>query len=149
MSEITFDVTEFRQMFSEFSDAVRFSDTVLQSYFTQATCYMVNQVSNSPADCLTRECRTLALHQLTAHLCKSSQSADLGKTSEVTTSATVGSVSVGTTPPPFGQSTWAYWLSTTAYGQALLVLLRSCTNGGAYLGGRCERAAFRKVGGRF
>ncbi len=149
MSEITFNVTAFRALFSEFSDAARFTDAVLQSYFTQATCYLTNQVSNGPADCLTRECRTLALNQLTAHICKSNQTATAGKTSGVTTSASVGSVSVGTTPTPFGQSTWAYWLSTTGYGQALLALLRSCTNGGAYLGGRCERAAFRKAGGRF
>ena len=149
MSEIIFDVTAFRVLYPEFSDETNFPDAVLQSYFTQSTCYLTNKVSNSPADCLTRECRTLALNQLTAHICQTSRTSAAGKTSGVTTSASVGSVSVGTTPPPFGQSTWAYWLSTTGYGQALLVLLRSCTNGGAYLGGRCERAAFRKVGGRF
>ena len=146
---IAFDVTAFRSQFPAFQDANRFPDNVLQQYFNTATCYLTNRVSGRPVDCLTRECRTLALNQMTAHLCQLSQDAAAGKNTGFKTSASVGSVSTSVATPPFNQSTLAYWLSSSPYGQALLALLRTCTASGYYIGGRCERAAFRKVGGYF
>ena len=147
--KITFDVAEFRSMFPEFSDPVTFPDVLLQGYFVTATCYMTNTVGNRLVDCLTRDCRKLALYQLTAHIAQLAINTQAGQSSTLETSASVGSVSVGNTPTPFGNSTFAYWLSTTPYGQALLVLLRGCSAGGYYIGSRYERSAFRKVGGRF
>ena len=144
-NRITFDIPRFRQRFPMFADETLFPDALLQGYFDTATCY----VDNTRGGCLSDTCRELALWAMTAHLCRLFQLIGQGKTPGVTTSATVGSVSVSTTPPPFGTSEWSYWLSTTPYGQMLISLLAGQVAGGLYLNGRPERSAFRKVGGRF
>ncbi len=145
MAAFTFNPVRFREDFRAFADATRFPDALLQGYFDAAGCY----VSNINSGCLRGTCRERALNLMTAHLCRISELVQQGKTPGVETSASVGSVSVSQTPPPFGTSEWSWWLNTTPYGQELLALLSGVVAGGLYLNGRAERAAFRKVGGRF
>ncbi len=145
MARILFDVALFRERFEAFADAVRFPDATLQAYFDTALCY----IDNAQGGCLSDECRLQALNAMTAHLCQLTQDIGAGKTPGVQTGASVGSVSVSLAAPPFGTSEWSWWLNTSAYGQQFLALLSGQVAGGLYIGGRCERGAFRKVGGRF
>lgn len=141
----TFDPTTFRQQFPAFASETDFPDAQLQMYFDMGGCY----AGNERGGCLTDECRILLLNLMTAHLCLLNQLIITGKTPGITTSSSVGSVSVSITPPPFGTSQWSWWLNLTAYGQQFQALLSGQVAGGLYLGGRCERGAFRKVGGAF
>ncbi len=145
MTTLMFDVAQFRLDFPAFADSTAFPDATLQGYFNSASCY----ISTSDFGCLNGDCRVMALYLMTAHLCQISQLAISGKTSGLVTSSSVGSVSVGLTPPPFGSSQWSWWLNTTPYGQQLQALLSQASIGGLYICGRPERSAFRKVGGRF
>ena len=144
-NRIMLNLALFRERFTAFSDVSRFPDSLIQNYFSQGLCY----IDNARGGCLSDACRDQALMLITAHICRLNELITTGKTPGITTSATVGSVSVSTTPPPFGTSQWAWWLNTTPYGQQLQALLSGQVAGGLYVGGRCERAAFRKVGGRF
>ena len=141
----TFNPTTFREQFPAFADETRFPDAQLQMYWDMAGCY----VGNERGGCLDDTCRVLLLNLMTAHLCQINQLIISGKTPGITTSSSVGSVSVSITPPPFGSSQWSWWMNLTAYGQQAQSLLSVNVAGGLYIGGRCERAAFRKVGGRF
>ena len=145
MASIAFDVAGFRARYTVFADTARYPDATLQGYFDQGICY----VDNTTGGCLSESCRTSALWAITAHICRLNELIEQGKTPGIETSASVGSVSVSITPPPFGTSQWSWWLNTTAYGQQLQALLAGQVAGGLYIGGRCERSAFRKVGGRF
>ena len=145
MTDITFNVTVFRTQFPAFVSEATFPDVVLMGYFNSATCYL----STTDYGCLNGDCRERGLLLLTAHICVLTRQAEKGQTTGVLTSASVGGVSVSISPSPFGSNNWAWWLSTTAYGQELLALLRQSASGGLYIGGRPERRAFRKVAGRF
>ena len=145
MAEITFDVDEFRFLFQEFSDETAYPTDRLQACFDQAICF----INNVPTRCLPENCLTLALNLFTAHLCEIADNSRQGKTPALVTSSSVGSVSVGATAPPFGSSQWSWWLNTTRYGPQLQALLYSASSAGRYIGGRCERQGFRKIGGGF
>jgi len=142
---IRFNATTFRRRFPAFQSQTDFPDITLQGYFDTALCY----IDNTKGGCLSDDCREQALFAMTAHLCQLSGMVIRGKTPGVKTGSSVSSVSVSLAAPPFGSSEWSYWLNTTAYGQQFLALLSGQVAGGLYIGGRCERAAFRKVGGRF
>ena len=145
MTTITFDAASFRTEFTAFSNAVSFPDATLQGYFNAASCY----ISTTDYGCLSGDCRVRALHLMTAHLCQIAELVSKGQAPNLVTSSSVGSVSVGLTPPPVGSNQWAWWLNTTPYGAELHALLNTASIGGFYIGGRPERSAFRKVGGRF
>lgn len=145
MSSVAFDVAVFRRDFPAFADSNRFPEDTLRNYFNSATCYI--SPNNSP--CLQGDCRLQALNLMTAHLCQIVEDARTGKISGVATGSSVGRVSVSLAAPPFGSSQWAWWLNTTTYGQQLAALLDSIVAGGLYIGGSCERAGFRKIGGIF
>ena len=142
---ITFNATRFRSRFPAFENQTTYPDATLQGYFDTALCY----VDSNRGGCLSDECREQALFAMTAHLCRLSDLIVRNKTPGVKTGSSVGRVSVSLAAPPFGSSEWSYWLNTTSYGQQFLALLSGQVAGGLYIGGRCERAAFRKVGGRF
>ncbi|GAB3484394.1 DUF4054 domain-containing protein [Azotobacter salinestris] len=132
------DLAAFRQRFPQFASV---PDETVTATAADAECYLSGQGCS---------CAELQIELMTAHLLALRQAAQAG-TGGVTgavTSATVGKVTVSTTPPPV-RSSWDWWLSSTPYGAELLALLRSCAVGGLYVGGRPERAAFRSVGGRF
>jgi hypothetical protein len=63
-------------------------------------------------------------------------------------SATEGSVSASFVAPPVKDGL-EFYLSGTTYGQMLWAMLNISSAAGAYIGGLPERAAYRKVGGRF
>lgn len=93
-------------------------------------------------------CTDQMLRLMVAHLLDLQHKAQSGGVVGQVTGATVDKVAVNLAPPP-SRDAWAHWLSLTVYGLQLQALLKSCTAGGLYLGGRPERAAFRAVGGCF
>lgn len=141
---IEFDVGLFRVEFPAFADETRYPDELLQGFFDTATCY----ISDEDFGRLRGRCRLRALNLMTAHLLAISDLIAEGRGSDFVVSSSVGSVSVSVQPPP-GTSQWAWWLSTTPYGQQLQALLSVAGIGGFLVGGRPERSAFRKVGGVF
>ncbi|MCO8160972.1 DUF4054 domain-containing protein [Pseudomonas sp. 21LCFQ010] len=93
-------------------------------------------------------CSEQQLRLMVAHLLELQQKAQAGGVVGQVTGAGVDKVSVSLAPPP-SRDMWGYWLSLTGHGQQLQALLKACTAGGLYVGGRSERAAFRAVGGVF
>ena len=146
-NRITFNIPLFRERFPAFASEITYPDALLQGYFDTSLCY----IDNAKAGCLSEACREQGLFAMTAHLCLLSSmiTQGRGKTPGVKTGSSVGSVSVSMVAPPFGSSEWSYWLNITPYGQQFIALLSAQIAGGLYIGGRCERGAFRKVGGGF
>lgn len=144
MATIEFDVDQFREAFPAFADETTYPDATLQMYWDTATCY----VSNEDYGCLTGDCRRQAINLMTAHLCTISTMVQSGKTPKFVQSSTIDKVSVSVTPPP-NKDQYSWWLSLTPYGAQLQALLGANIAGGLYIGGRPEKAAFRKVGGFF
>lgn len=144
-STIAFDAAIFRAQFPAFADETAFPDATLEAYWDQATCY----VSDCDYGRLSGACRRLALNNMTAHLCQLAQDITNGNTVGIANSATVGSVSVSLSPPPFGTDQWSWWLNLTPYGAALEALLAQAAIGGFYIGGHNERGSFRRSGGGF
>jgi len=144
MTTIIFDITKFRTLFPEFADTTLFPGDLLQMYYDMGTCY----VSDEDYGCLSGSCRVLALNFMTAHILKIGTGVTEGDDPGIVTSATVDKVSVSIQPPP-QKDQYQWWLNQTPYGQQLLALLKAKSVGGLYVGGRPERAAFRKVGGYF
>lgn len=97
MTDVTFNVGTFRDQFPEFASPADYPESVLQVYFDTAACY----VSAENYGRLSGDCRLLALNAMTAHLCKLNSLVTSGEAAGVATSATIGSVSVSLTPPPF------------------------------------------------
>ena len=148
MSTITLDLTAFRALFPQFADQTKFPDLVITMQFSMATSY----ISSDTYGCMSVEARTNALYLMTAHLLALNVIIAAGGYSGqpgVVTQSHVGDVSVTLAQPPYGTSTWRYWLSLSPYGQQLLALLDSQAVGGFFVGGLPERDAFRKVGGIF
>lgn len=148
MAVHTFDVAAFRSQFVAFASTTLYPDVTLEGYFTMATAYIALWdncgLSGARLD--------LALNLMTAHLAQiftMIAATPLSPTTGVQTSATIDKISVTYEAPPSGPSGWRYWLSTTPYGLQLWALLSARSVGGFYIGGSPEKAAIRKVGGRF
>ena len=141
---LTFDVTQFRATYTEFSDPLKYPDAVLQNYWDIATCY----ISNENYGYLSGDCRQLAINLMTAHLAKIADLSNSGQLAILAQAASIDKISVSLTPPPL-KNQFAWWLSTTAYGQQLYALLQARSVGGFYVGGLPEKSAFRRVGGIF
>lgn len=148
---VIFNPAKFRAEFPAFADPVAWPDDMLQTQFSAACCY----ISPKGGKRLFGECLTRALFLMTAHLLclLAGRGADGENTGGAATAlvsgATVDKVSVTLTPPPL-KSQWAWWLSLSPYGAALLALLGGKAAGGLYVGGSPpERAGFRKAGGVF
>lgn len=144
MAVITFDVAKFRALFPAFANVARYPDATLQAYWDAATCY----VSDADWGWLAGDCRALAINQMTAHLVYLGEKAQTGQTAGVLTGSTIDKISVTLAAPPINNG-WQFWLSSSPYGLQLWALLTNRSVGGFYVGGSPERAAFRKVGGRF
>lgn len=147
MAEHTFDIAAFRLLYPAFSNATNFPDAYLQAQWDAATVH----ISKYDGPLWGGEQLQLALNLMTAHLLQLNVQIQNGgptPTVGVLQSATVDKVTVSNTPPPVTTGL-RYWLATTPYGLQLWALLRRVSAGGVYIGGSAERAAFRKVGGRF
>ena len=148
MAEHTLDIPTFRLLFPAFADATKFPDAYLDAQWTAATGYI------SPWDSWLVSGNSLqqGLNLLTAHLLQLNVLIAGGGTTPtvgVLQSATIDKVTVTMVAPPTGTSGWGYWLATTPYGLQLWAMLKRLVGPGFYIGGRPERAAFRKVGGVF
>lgn len=137
-----FDVSAFRVAFPAFASETAYPDALIIAQSEIGLCYV--NVENSACDCATLSWQLIAAHLLYINAQIAGGSSPQGQVS----SASVGSVSVSITPPPT-KGGLAYWLGMTPYGLQLLALLKKCSAGGAYIGGKPERAAFRSVGGLF
>jgi hypothetical protein len=144
MAQVTPVIADFRTLFPQFADDTTYPDSLITAYFAIAECYIQNEAN----PCLSDNCLLQAIYLMTAHLLRIQDLANAGKTPAFVTSATVGSVTVATQPPPQTDQ-WQWWLSLTPYGQSLLAMLQVAGAAGIYAGSLPERAAFRKVGGIF
>ena len=121
------------------------SDAQLQTWWTMGTAYLSeNNAGNGWTDAQAQ----LGADLMAVHLASLFTAISSGSDPRIITSASEGSVSVSMQPPP-GSSAFGYWLSSTPYGLQLRALLRAVAGPGMYIGGSCERAAFRKAGGVF
>jgi len=136
-----FDISAFRSAFPAFASETAYPDALITAQSEMGLCYINPEGMNC--------CGELAWQLVTAHLLYiNAQIAGESSPQGQVSSASVGSVSVSITPPPT-KGGFAYWLGMTPYGLQLVALLKKCSVGGAYIGGKPERAAFRSVGGLF
>jgi len=141
---ITLDIATFRTLFPEFASATTYPDVLITQNWDIATVY----VSNEDYGWMATAQRTRALNLLTAHVTSISTMISNGEDPQIVTSSSIDKISV-TAQPPIIQNQFHYWLALTPYGKELLALLKMASVCGMYVGGRAERAAFRKVGGSF
>lgn len=139
-----FDVTIFRSTFPLFANEVTYPDAMLEGFYTDAGYFV------SGCGCGDKDGRRQRmLYLMTAHLAYlqdlMTSDGDIG----MTQSATVDKVSVSLAMPPYGTSSWKWWLNTSPYGKQLLALLTVVSVGGKYIGGTPETSAFRRFRGRF
>lgn len=147
MAQHTIDLAAFRVHFPAFADATKFSDAYVTATFDAAGSFI------NPWDSWLVSGSSLqqALNFLTAHLLQLQVAASAGGVSPsvgFVQSASIDKVAVTLAVPPT-KSGWDFWLASTPYGLQLWALLKMLTGPGFYVGGRPERAAFRKVGGLF
>lgn len=141
------DVDTFRLLFPEFANTTTFPTPYIQAQWDMA----VSAMGANDGWALCGAALQNALNLLTAHLMKLNVIAAAGGGAGITgvvTGATIDKVSVQMAAPPV-KSGWQFWLSQTPYGTTLWAFLSMKSAGGLYIGGRPERLAFRKVGGRF
>lgn len=144
---ITLDIATFRTLFPEYANVTTYPDALITIKWGLALGY----VSDRNCGRLRDDQREYAIYLVVAHLLRMdamiASGGGLGD-GGVVQSATIDKVSVALVPPPV-TSAWDWWLQQTPYGSQLLALLSAASVGGFYVGGLPERAAFRKVGGRF
>lgn len=134
-TSITLTVSDFRTDFPEFADEERYTDSSLQSFITQAMCYIHN-VNYGP---LQGNCRKLGIELMVAHLQTLQEKIQSGVNSTNQIGSTsIDSVSVSLIPPP-NKSQFDYWLGLTPYGQRYLMLLMAHAPAGLYYGGSFQR----------
>lgn len=149
--------TNFRALFTVFGNAATYPEATISTYWGVASDYI--STYDSSFNILNGNSLQLALDLLCAHILtlftadqnNVDEGEDPGEPGSIETSASVGSVSVGSLPPPIDNDPWRYWLNQTRYGQQLLALLSVKAVGGLYIGGNPtpERSGFRKAGGTF
>jgi len=144
MAQHTLDITAFRQAFPAFASTVLYPDATITLRWGEATVYL----GDLDGCLLSGAGLQAALNYLTAHLLASFDIIARGQTPGVITDSAVDKVRVSLAPPPTRDG-WQWWLATTPYGVQLWALLIAKSAGGWYVGGSPERAAFRRVGGRF
>lgn len=138
-----FDVAKFRQQFQAFKDETAYPTPTIEFKAVLARGYV------SEGCTLKGEVFEAAWSLMVAHLLWIDKMLAAGQTQvQVTTGATVGSVSVTAMAPP-ARTGWQYWLATTPFGEQLWAFLMMRAAGGWYVGGSPERSAFRGVAGRF
>jgi hypothetical protein len=147
--------TNFRALFTVFSNEETYPEAQISTFWDVATDYI--STYDSSFNMLNGKSLQFALDSLCAHILtlftadqnNVNEGEDPGQPGSIETSASVGSVSVSTLPPPIQDDSWRYWLNQTRYGQQLLALLSVKSVGGTYVGGLPERNGFRKANGVF
>lgn len=136
---INLDLPAFRAQCPEFGSASLYPDITVTGYWEAATV----TVSASDYGALNGLARARALNLMTAHLLKLADLIADGNAAGLVSAAGVDKINVTLVPPPVATQ-YRWWLSLTPYGAQLLALLQAKAAGGLYIGGRPERAAFRK-----
>lgn len=131
-----FSLEAFRALYPQFADL---SDAQILATAEQAECFLAG------GGCA---CTDQRLQLMVAHLLTLGRQAQAGGVVAQVTGASVDKVSVSIAAAP-SRDAWGYWLALTPYGLQLMALLKVCSAGGLFVGGRSERAAFRSVGGVF
>jgi hypothetical protein len=153
MAGAAYNDANFRALFTVFASQTTYPQATIQMYWTVATDYI--DINGPWFNMLNGPSLQLAVDSLCAHLLTMftadqnnvNEGEDPGQPGSIETSASVGSVSVSSLPPPVDNDPWRYWLNQTRYGQQLLALLAVKAVGGTYVGGVDERGSFRKGGG--
>jgi hypothetical protein len=145
LPDYSFNYEAFIAAFPAFSDPLKFPELTLQGYWDASTGF----ISPINYGVFAGAARNLGLNLLTAHLTQISVLIRAGKTPLILNSGSIDKVSVGVVPPPFGTSTFSWWLQTTPYGSELDALLAVKTRGGWMVGGTPEGLAFKTYGGGF
>ncbi|MDR1367918.1 MAG: DUF4054 domain-containing protein, partial [Candidatus Accumulibacter sp.] len=135
---LTLSPDGFRARFPEFSDAEKYPDAIVSVFLFRSRNWL--SVSSGGDD----PYYLLAAHFLILSGMRAAGESQFG----ITTSASVGSVSVSVQAPQTKKA-WQAWLAGTPYGQELWAWLSLKSAGGWSVGGLPERSAFRKVGGIF
>jgi len=134
-SEVTLTVERFRADFPEFADETVYLEPALQNSINAASSYISRQNSSYFAD----ENRLRGLELMAAHIYTLSAAMRRGNTQGgITTSSSIGSVSVTLLPPAIKRQ-FDYWMNQTAYGQQYLALLQSKSPAGLFMGGSNQR----------
>lgn len=129
---ITLTVEEFLQDFPEF---VNKEVNVLNSFITQAGCY----VSTNNVGVLRNDCRKLAIELMVGHLVTIQDRMNNGQTATGQVASTsIDAVSVSLVAPP-NKDQYEYWLNLTPYGQRLLALYMAKAPAGLYMVGSYQR----------
>jgi hypothetical protein len=147
--------TNFRTLFTAFSNTTTYPQVTLQMYWTVASDYI--STNDNPCNNLNGASLQLALDCLCAHIATlfTQDAANVeeggapGQAEGITTSSSIGAISVSQLPPPVDNDPWRFWMNQTSYGQQLLALLSLKAVGGFYVGGLPERQGFRKADGVF
>lgn len=151
MAAPVIDIAAFRKAFPQFKDEALYPDETIQFNFETAVMYLGSYDWGvfTPAE-LDRMYLLLTAHLLatTPGLGGGSSGGGGGSAAGPLTGATIDKVSV-TFAAPTTAGGWQAWLATSPYGNQLWAFLRLRSAGGLFVGGRPERAAFRKVGGLF
>jgi len=141
---IILNIPNFRTLFVEFGDVTIYPDATITMNWDTSTSF----ISDEDYGFMQGKQRETALNLMTAHLMKLGAIISSGETPSLISGTAVENVNVSLTPPPL-KNQFHYWLSLSPYGSQLLALLQMVAVGGLTVGGRCERSAFRKVGGGF
>ena len=133
MTQIIVTPVDIKQVFPEFATL---TDAVIESYITQAECY----ISTEDYGILNAKARKLAIELMTAHLLTLWKRISEDNQSQATFVATanIHDVSVSLTPPA-NANQYEFWLNLTIYGTRLWALLSTKTPCGFYVAGSPQR----------
>lgn len=134
---ITVTTDDIRQVFPEFSDILKYPNTLLDGFINRSYCY----ISRFKFGVIPADSRKLAIELMTCHLTALNDKIKSGQTSGGSgqiQSASIDSVSVSLVMPP-NKTQLEWWLNLTPYGQQLLYLLAIPASAGLYFGGSRQR----------
>jgi hypothetical protein len=148
MATIQFNVEQFREQFPLYASEEKYPDALITGFWPEAVCLLTDNA------CCDEACLERLLYLMVAHLLWLNDAIALGEGSGSSSGgilqyASIVKISVSVAAPPFGTSSWKYWLNQTPYGQRILAMLAKLGSGGFYVSGRSESRAFRKFRGLF
>lgn len=134
MAVLTLTAAEFKTDFPEFSDAVKYPDSIITILIGRAKCYIDTNCSRMNADCLKYAWELMVAHLQTIKSRIAEGQTAVGQIA----STSIDSISVSLVAPT-NKDSFDYWLNQTPYGQELLALLQSAAPAGLYFGGSRQR----------
>ena len=129
---INYNDSAFRALFPAFADTTAYPQATIQAWWNQAILYISNVNGGCFFGSKSLAQQTQACNQMTAHLMQLNIVIQTGQIPSMVNGATIDKISVTLQPPPV-KTQWGWWLSLTAYGQALLALLAMTGAGGMYI----------------